>query len=318
MDETRPARRVSEWLPGAAPRRTGALVDAAEQVSIPSDPDEILAKQHQLKATRSLRDVLAQASNMVRTESAYGRAVFLTVEQGVLSAETLGALDDPASDRLRRAILAEPVQLRPNTVESEFIRAIEAGGTGEIVSRPSVLRARYGLGEFTLGAVIPDYQVLALLVLEADGHPLGPDDRQRAQRIALQVTLVLERSILARRVDALSSELRYMIASSNALVDECIDAPMTLDFEQDKQPVFGQFGRMAARDADELRELFTRREWTVAREIVAGKSNREIAASLQLTPGTVKVYVSRVLRKLGATNRAEAVARCYSLIANAR
>lgn len=39
-----------------------------------------------------------------------------------------------------------------------------------------------------------------------------------------------------------------------------------------------------------------------------GKSNQEIAGLLVLTEGTVKAHVSKILRKLGVTSRAEAIA----------
>lgn len=39
-----------------------------------------------------------------------------------------------------------------------------------------------------------------------------------------------------------------------------------------------------------------------------GKGNREIADLLSLTEGTVKVHVSKILRKLGVASRAEAIA----------
>ncbi len=42
--------------------------------------------------------------------------------------------------------------------------------------------------------------------------------------------------------------------------------------------------------------------------ISKGLSNHEIAQLVTLTPGTVRIYVSQILAKLGAANRAEAVA----------
>jgi DNA-binding NarL/FixJ family response regulator len=39
-----------------------------------------------------------------------------------------------------------------------------------------------------------------------------------------------------------------------------------------------------------------------------GKSNQEIGDLLALTEGTVKVHVSKILRKLGVASRAEAIA----------
>jgi len=42
--------------------------------------------------------------------------------------------------------------------------------------------------------------------------------------------------------------------------------------------------------------------------IAEGKSNKEIAAKLRITERTVKYHVTALLNKLGAENRAQAVA----------
>jgi two-component system response regulator DesR len=55
------------------------------------------------------------------------------------------------------------------------------------------------------------------------------------------------------------------------------------------------------------------RERDVLEVLVAGATNREIAARLHLSPHTVKDHVSAVYRKLGARNRAEAVRRAERL-----
>ena len=41
--------------------------------------------------------------------------------------------------------------------------------------------------------------------------------------------------------------------------------------------------------------------------MVAGKSNKEIAASLGITEGTAKVHIGRLLKKLSARGRTEAI-----------
>ena len=41
--------------------------------------------------------------------------------------------------------------------------------------------------------------------------------------------------------------------------------------------------------------------------MVGGAQNRQIADQLVISPGTVKSHVARILRKLGAANRSEAV-----------
>lgn len=56
----------------------------------------------------------------------------------------------------------------------------------------------------------------------------------------------------------------------------------------------------------DLLETLTDREMDVLRLIAQGKSNKEIAASLHLTEGTVKGYVSTVLGKLQVADRTQA------------
>src|SRR5207237_2287779 len=58
-------------------------------------------------------------------------------------------------------------------------------------------------------------------------------------------------------------------------------------------------GRVGASD-------LTGRELEVLREIVGGKSNKEIAAALDISEATVKSHVNNILSKLGVTDRTQA------------
>ena len=53
----------------------------------------------------------------------------------------------------------------------------------------------------------------------------------------------------------------------------------------------------------------TRREYEVLRLAAEGKTNPEIALSIDLTRNTIKTYLQSALHKLGARNRVEAIAR---------
>lgn len=57
----------------------------------------------------------------------------------------------------------------------------------------------------------------------------------------------------------------------------------------------------------------TERELTVLAELVNGKTNRQIAAALFLTEGTVKNYVTQILSKLDAADRTQAALKAREL-----
>lgn len=55
-------------------------------------------------------------------------------------------------------------------------------------------------------------------------------------------------------------------------------------------------------------EDLTGRERDILALLVRGLTNKQIATELHLSPGTVRIYVSQILTKLGVSNRTEAAA----------
>jgi DNA-binding CsgD family transcriptional regulator len=73
-------------------------------------------------------------------------------------------------------------------------------------------------------------------------------------------------------------------------------------------------GDHAAADRDDRAALgLTERELDVLRLVTAGRSNREIAAELFISPKTASVHVSNILGKLSAATRGEAAAKAHAL-----
>ncbi len=74
------------------------------------------------------------------------------------------------------------------------------------------------------------------------------------------------------------------------------------------QRVFSEIRKsIRMQDATAFSEL-TEQELRILALVTEGKTNREIAGVLYLGEGTVRNYVSRILSKLGVSNRAEAAA----------
>lgn len=55
------------------------------------------------------------------------------------------------------------------------------------------------------------------------------------------------------------------------------------------------------------------RELDILTELAAGRSNKEIAHNLNVSPNTVKTHVSRLFEKLGAKRRTDAINRAREL-----
>ena len=92
----------------------------------------------------------------------------------------------------------------------------------------------------------------------------------------------------------------YMLKGMS--VDELIDAIHTVHHGRSKIPA-----AVAERLAERLSgNALTERETEVLKNIVGGKSNKEIAAALFISEATVKTHINNLLSKLGATDRTQA------------
>jgi DNA-binding NarL/FixJ family response regulator len=98
----------------------------------------------------------------------------------------------------------------------------------------------------------------------------------------------------------------HTIAAGDAVLAPTATTRLVRQFAASPPP-----GLPSSRPAAQLRQVLTDREQDVFARIAAGMSNSEIAASLCLSEGTVKIHVGRILAKLGLRDRVQAVVLAY-------
>ena len=244
-----------------------------------------------------------------------GRVLLSRVDDGALAAEALAAPADPESETITLARLQEaPVPIEYPLVEGEVLRR----------RRPQLVEAEGGPSRHAFAAAMEwGVYVAAPIVLEtrvigffqADGPEVGEVERDALGYFADGFALVFERAILRRRLRIQRQEMRQVASWADARTSELSDRAVTLAF--DREPAGDDDGGRAAVGAgggdSALRDLLTRRELDVLELMVKGETNAGIARSLVVSEGTVKFHVKNILRKLHASNRAEATSRYLRL-----
>jgi DNA-binding CsgD family transcriptional regulator len=268
--------------------------------------EQLIRAYRTLRECDSIEQLLARAATLAPETCSFDRGLVPAVGDGRLSARLSAPLTDPDSDELRRRLLAEPVQLVPGTPECE---AALRRPPGRVTSAPSRLAETLGLREWTCAAVAPEAAAIALVVVDRADGPVTDDDQRTVTAFAEVVGVAVEQLVLRTRVKELAEEVRQFSAAAQALAREAMEAPVALPSDHGFGPALPR-GDLAGRALSaETTAVLSERERRIAELLVLGLSNREIADTLVVSPETVKSHVARILRKLGAANRVEAVSR---------
>ena len=118
--------------------------------------------------------------------------------------------------------------------------------------------------------------------------------------------------MLRRRLRDQRREIRRISSWAEARTGELSDGAIGLSADRAEQ----QDRRAAAPELlteDGLTSHLTTREIDVLRLMADGKTNGDIARTLFVSEGTVKFHVKNILRKMQASNRADASARYLRL-----
>jgi DNA-binding CsgD family transcriptional regulator len=308
----------------------GALVIRAEHIQL-SLRDALLAGQrHEVESAQLAMNRLRGAVSMsmlaerIPVEAClmgFTRVLFSYVKHGTWIACSAFAGDDEAMAlSMVEAGTANPRRLTGPLLEGEMVRR----GHPILVSNPQTdprvhneLVAITKTAAYVAAPVFTWGRPIGLVHADRhDGDYVGAFDRETIGIFAEGLGLAFERNLMIERIQAMRRAAHEHARTADALADDftldVLDragpAPALAGEFPDQYP--GQTRTPAGHDARLLSELTTR-EAEVLRAIAAGRTNAQIASALFVTEGTVKSHVKHILRKFGAGNRTEAVAKYH-------
>ncbi|MEV0075313.1 helix-turn-helix transcriptional regulator [Nocardia neocaledoniensis] len=236
-----------------------------------------------LHGARGVDDLLTRAAEAMGTMG-FDRALVSTIEGQRWHLHTMFVVDDkPWAEAILAAGRATSPTLDGHLVESDIVRRARPGLVLDVQHNPRVVRPLVEMTHCSSYAVAPLTIRGAVVGLVHGDYYFQRREADATARAMLAVFAAglghaLAGASLLDGVTALRTGLDQLVG------------PTTTAAERTTEPV------LSARERD------------VVELLAAGRANRQIARELGVSEATVKTHITHILRKLGAANRAEAVA----------
>jgi LuxR family transcriptional regulator, regulator of acetate metabolism len=248
----------------------------------------------------SPQGILERAAEELTKSSQLDRVLISDFADGRLEPRAIHPADEQAAAALE-ALRENPIRLEYPLIEADVVtrqraelvdvraaRTRAAARLVEVMRWESYVVAPLAVQGKTVGLVHGD--------AAASSRPLDPLDVEVIALFSEGFGGVFERAVLRETLQLhhreLQSAVKWMSGRLGQLAADGSD-----------------FGSQAGAGDPALAETLTARELEVLRLLARGQTNLAIANALVVREGTVKYHVKNILRKLGATSRADAVSR---------
>jgi DNA-binding CsgD family transcriptional regulator len=246
--------------------------------------------------------ILERAPLELGRSSEFDRVMISQVLDGALVPAAIWSVegDDAAMAELRRrgGVVLEYPLVEQEVVGRQDTEIVDVRRAGR--RTPPSFKQVLGWPAYVVAPLVIDGSTAGLL--HADAHRsarrLDDIDRDVVARYAEGLAGAFERAVLRETLKRHRAELESAVQwLSGRLSRLAADNPV------------GAMTPAGASVGNSRMDALTRRELEVLRLMARGQTNAAIARTLVVREGTVKYHVKNILRKLGATSRADAVAR---------
>lgn len=217
-------------------------------------------------------------------------------------------LSGPAEDEFRSLVRGPDLSLPGGSVEAEVVRRRVSA---LVIDRSAVQRGVASIVDvvnssgFVAAPIIVSDKVVGLLHADVEGgRELNECDRVAVQAFADGLGLTFERLALLEQLALQNDQIKVALEAAARAVDALSSEPIRL-----VAPVSATSEPAQAEAVAAYPSRLTEREREVFELLVSGATNGQIADRLTVSETTVKSHVKHILRKLHATNRAEAIAQ---------
>ncbi len=262
-------------------------------------------------------ELLRRAPGDVAEALPADRVILSAVEHGELRALSAWTRDGDG-DALAATLAAAPVVLEYPSAEGDALRRrvaqLQARGPDDALARHA-WAAEMGWERYVLAPVVVQGRVGGFLHADrrADGAPVDERTREDLAAAALALALVFERAVLRQRLRRQQREMAQVARWVGDRSSQLSEGVGSLGERSDLATDEAGEPATPAPPGGALRDLLTRREVEVLQLMSRGASNGDIARELVVSEGTVKFHVKNILRKLRASNRAQATSRYLRL-----
>ncbi len=264
--------------------------------------DEIQEAVEELAEIGSSTAILERAAETLGRSSDFARVLVSQVDGDRLVPRAFWARGGAPAETVE-AVKAVEVALRYPLIEAEVVQrgveavAVDAGGPRS----PAALRELLGWRAYVVAPLRLRERPIGLLHADAASPAEDLEDLalEVAGDYAKGLAAAFERAVLREAVRRHREELRAAVGSIGDHLEEHPPGPLDLGPPAEEAEIIG----------GEEAEKLTRRESEVLKMMGGGRTNGAIATALLISESTVKFHVKNILLKLGATSRADAVAR---------